>query len=73
MLLTKTTNVINADMWNIWGVALTGYMVYSATKSCIWAFAAGAIQVIVMLKLGDMWSEEIHEMLGYPGVNNNPH
>ena len=68
MLLTKTTNVINADMWNIWGVALTGYMVYSTTNSYIWAFTAGAIQVIVMLKLGDMWSEEIHEMLGYPGV-----
>jgi PTS system galactitol-specific IIC component len=68
MLLTKTTNTINADMWNVWGVALTGYTIYYFSGSYIWAFVAGAIQVIVMLKMGDMWSQEIHDMLGYPGV-----
>ncbi len=68
MLVTKTTNVVNADMWNVWGLALTGYMVYFATGSYIWAFIAGVIQAIISLKLGDMWSEEIENMLGYPGI-----
>jgi PTS system galactitol-specific IIC component len=68
MLLTKTTNVINADMWNVWGIALTGYTIYYFSGSYLWAFVAGTVQVIVMLKMGDMWSEEIHDMLGYPGV-----
>ncbi|WP_057894830.1 PTS galactitol transporter subunit IIC [Lacticaseibacillus brantae] len=68
MLLTKTTDTINADMWNVWGIALTAYMVYSFTGNYVWAFVAGAIQVAIMLKLGDMWRDEIHDMLGYPGV-----
>lgn len=68
MLITKTTNVVNADMWNVWGLALTGYMIYFATGSYIWAFVAGAIQAVISLKLGDMWSKEIEDMLGYPGI-----
>lgn len=68
MLATKTTNVVNADMWNVWGIALTGYMIYFATNSYIWAFIAGAIQAVISLKLGDMWAPEIEDMLGYPGI-----
>ncbi|TLQ49760.1 PTS galactitol transporter subunit IIC [Lacticaseibacillus casei] len=68
MLLTKTTDTINADMWNVWGIALTAYTVFSFTSSYLWAFVAGAIQVVIMLKLGDMWRDEIHDLLGYPGV-----
>lgn len=68
MLLAKMTKTLNADMWNVWGVALTGYMVYQISGNMIWAYIASAIQVVVMLKLGDMWSIEIKDMLGYEGV-----
>jgi PTS system galactitol-specific IIC component len=68
MLLTKLTKTLNADMWNVWGVALTGYMVYQISGNLIWAYVASAIQVVIMLKLGDMWSLEIKDMLGYEGV-----
>lgn len=68
MLLMKWTNTMNADMWNVWGIALTGYMVYQMSGSLIWAYVAGGIQVVISLKLGDMWAPEIKDMLGYEGV-----
>ena len=68
MLLAKMTDTMNADMWNVWGIALTGYMVYQISGSLIWGFICGAIQVVICLKLGDMWSKEIANMLGYEGV-----
>lgn len=68
MLLTKLTDTMNADMWNVWGIALTAYIVYQISGSLIWGFICGAIQVVISLKLGDMWSKEIANMLGYEGV-----
>ncbi|MFT8394394.1 MAG: PTS transporter subunit IIC, partial [Liquorilactobacillus ghanensis] len=68
MLLTKLTKTLNADMWNVWGVALTGYIVYQISGNLIWAYVASIVQVVIMLKLGDMWSLEIKDILGYEGV-----
>lgn len=68
MLLAKLTDTMNADMWNVWGIALTAYMVYQISGSLIWGFICGGIQVIICLKLGDMWGPEIADMLGYEGV-----
>ncbi|MCV3321964.1 PTS galactitol transporter subunit IIC [Pediococcus ethanolidurans] len=68
MLLMKWTNTMNADMWNVWGLALTGYLVYQMSGSLIWAYIAGGIQAVISLKMGDMWAPEIKDMLGYEGV-----
>ena len=37
MLLTKTTKTLNADMWYVWGFALTAYMVYGVSGNMVWA------------------------------------
>ena len=68
MLLTKTTKTLNADMWNVWGIALTAYMVYGVSGNMVWAVICSVIQVIIMLKMGDMWSEEIKTDFGLLGV-----
>ncbi|KRL80103.1 galactitol pts, eiic [Ligilactobacillus equi DSM 15833 = JCM 10991] len=68
MLLGKMTKTLNADMWNVWGIALTGYIVYQFSGNMLWGFIVAGIQVVISLKLGDMWSEEIKDMLGYEGV-----
>ncbi|MGT2948417.1 PTS galactitol transporter subunit IIC [Streptococcus devriesei] len=68
MLLSKMTKTLNADMWNVWGVALTGYIVYQFSDNLVWGFIVAGIQVIISLKLGDMWADEIKDMLGYEGV-----
>lgn len=68
MLLSKMTKTLNADMWNVWGVALTGYIVYQFSGNMLWSFVVAGIQVVISLKLGDMWANEIKDMLGYEGV-----
>lgn len=68
MLLAKWTKTLNADMWNVWGIALTAYMVYSVSGSMVWAFICAGIQIVIMLKLGDMWIDEIKNDFGLPGV-----
>lgn len=68
MLLANLTKTLNADMWNVWGIALTAYMVYSISGSLPWAFVAAGIQIIISLKLGDMWAEEIKTDFGLVGV-----
>lgn len=68
MLLGKMTKTLNADMWNVWGVALTGYIVYQFSGNFVWGCIVAGIQVVISLKLGDMWADEIKDMLGYEGV-----
>lgn len=68
MLLGKMTKTLNADMWNVWGIALTGYIVYQFSGNMLWSFVVAGIQVVISLKLGDMWADEIKDMLGYEGV-----
>ncbi|MDO1604924.1 PTS transporter subunit IIC [Lactobacillus sp. YT155] len=66
MLLLKLTDTINADMWNVWGKVLTGYIVYYMSGgSYLWAFGLTAVQVIIELKLGDLWEPTISDMFGY--------
>lgn len=68
MLLLKWTKTINADMWNVWGKVLTGYMVYIISGSLFYAFVVAGIQIIIELKLGDVWQPRIQNMIGAPSV-----
>jgi galactitol PTS system EIIC component len=68
MLLANMTKTLNADMWNVWGIALTAFLVYDISGSLPWAIICACIQVVIMLKLGDMWAEEIKTDFGLPGV-----
>lgn len=65
MLILNWTNTINADMWNVWGKVLTAYIIYYMSGSYIWAYGLTAIQVIIELKLGDLWESQIADMFGY--------
>lgn len=50
MLSLNWTKTLNVDMWNVWGKALTGYLVYYVSGH-LWAgFLVAAIQVILELK-----------------------
>ena len=43
-------------------------MVYGVSGNMVWAVICSVIQVIIMLKMGDMWSEEIKTDFGLLGV-----
>lgn len=68
MLMLNLTKTLNADMWNVWGKALTAYLVYFISGSLAAGFITAAVQVILELKMGDMWQRHIQDLTGIPGV-----
>ena len=68
MLLLNWTKTLNADMWNVWGKALTAYLVYFISGSLVAGFITAAVQVILELKMGDLWQRHIQDLTGIPGV-----
>ncbi|SFK46273.1 PTS system IIC component, Gat family [Marinilactibacillus piezotolerans] len=68
MLTLNWTKTLNVDMWNVWGKALTAYLVYFVSGQ-LWAgFLVAGIQVIVELKLGDMFQKHIEDLTNIPLV-----
>lgn len=68
MLMLNLTKTLNVDMWNVWGKALTAYLVYFVSGNLIAGFATAAIQVILELKMGDMFQRHIQDLTGIPLV-----
>ena len=68
MLALNFTKTLNVDMWNVWGKALTAYLVFYVSGK-LWAgFLAAVIQVIIELKMGDMFQKHIEDLTGIPLV-----
>lgn len=68
MLIFNWTKTLNVDMWNVWGDAFTAVMTTYISGNVYLGFLAAAIQVIVKLKIGDLWGREVEELTGIPGV-----
>lgn len=68
MLILKWTKTLNVDMWNVWGKALTAYLVYFISGSLIAGFFTAVVQVILELKMGDMFQRHIQDLTGIPLV-----
>jgi len=49
MLVTKTTETVNIDLWNYWHFAFIGAIVYFATGSLLWGFFTAIICYIITL------------------------
>jgi PTS system galactitol-specific IIC component len=68
MLALNWTKTLNVDMWNVWGKALTAYLVYYISGSLVAGFITAGIQVVLELKLGDMFQKHIQDLTGIPLV-----
>ena len=68
MLIFKQTNILNVDLWNVWGKIFTATMVTAITGNIALGFVAAAIQVIVELKIGEATQKRTQEITGIPGV-----
>lgn len=68
MLVFNWTKTLNVDMWNVWNKIFTAVIVSYITGSVIWGFVAAALQVVLELKIGDIWGHRIEELTGIPGV-----
>ncbi|MFV0559234.1 MAG: PTS galactitol transporter subunit IIC [Enterococcus sp.] len=68
LLVLNLTKTLNVDMWNVWGKALTAYLVYSISGNLLAGFFTAIVQVILELKLGDMFQRHIEDLTGIPLV-----
>lgn len=68
MLLFNKTNVLNVDMWNVWGKIFTATMVVAVTNSLILGFVAAIIQIIIELKTAEVTQKRINKICSIPGV-----
>lgn len=68
MLLTKQTDTLNVDLWNVWGKIFTAVLVIGVTGNTTVAFAVAIIQMFIELKIADVNQKQIEELTGIPGV-----
>ncbi len=68
MLLIKKTDVLNVDLWNVWGKIFTATMVSAFSGSIILGFVAATIQIILELVVGSVSQKEIQKATNIPGV-----
>ncbi|MDN5342685.1 MAG: galactitol system component [Oceanotoga sp.] len=68
ILALNKTNVLNVDLWNVWGKIFTATMVAAITNSVILGFAAAIVQIILELKIGELNQKQIYEVTKIPGV-----
>lgn len=68
MLALNWTKTLNVDMWNVWGKALTGYLVYFVSGSLIAGFIVASLQVVLELKIGDMLQRHVEDLTDIPLV-----
>lgn len=68
LLALNWTKTLNVDMWNVWGKALTAYLAYFVSGK-LWAgFLVAIIQIVLELKLGDIFQKHIEDLTGIPLV-----
>lgn len=68
MLFTKTTRVVNVDIWNIWHMTFTGAIAYIATGNYIIGLAGVAVHAALAYKFGDWFSYDAQEYFGLEGI-----
>ena len=69
MLLTKTTNTLDVDIWNYHHMAIVGIMVHYVTKNIWLGIGASVVMAITTFKIAD-WSQPlIEKFFCIPGVS----
>lgn len=69
MLVTRTTKVVNVDIWNIWHMAFTGALLQVATGSFYWGIVGVIVHAVIAYKLGDMFGEVTDNYFGLEGIS----
>lgn len=69
MLLTKTTQTIDVDIWDYWHFAFTGALVQSYTGSLGMGIVAAALNMVIIMVLGDWSAPGLEKYNGLPGIS----
>ncbi|QTM98190.1 PTS galactitol transporter subunit IIC [Sediminibacillus dalangtanensis] len=68
MLLTKTTKIMNVDIWNFWHYTFMGAVVYAISDSIVQGLIAAVIFQIITLKIADWTAPMVRDFYDLPGV-----
>lgn len=69
MLFTKTTKVMNVDVWNYWHYTFAAAVVYTISGSVIQGLIAAVLFQIVCLKVADWTTPMVRDFYEMPGVS----
>ncbi|GGN59029.1 MULTISPECIES: galactitol-specific PTS transporter subunit IIC [Oceanobacillus] len=69
MLITKTTKVMNVDIWNYWHYTFMAALVYTISGSVIQGLIAAVIFQIACLKIADWTTPMVRDFYEMPGVS----
>ena len=69
MLLTKTTKVVNVDIWNYWHYTFMAAVVYTTSGSLVQGLIAAVLFQIVCLKVADWTTPMVRDFYEMPGVS----
>lgn len=68
MLLTRTTHVVNVDIWNVWHFTFTGAIAYVATGNYWIGMLGVAVHAVIAYKLGDLWAPICRDYYELDGI-----
>jgi PTS system galactitol-specific IIC component len=68
MLFTRTTRVVNVDIWNIWHFAFTGALVNLATGSFAWGIFGVVVHSALAYKFGDWFAPVLEDYYELEGI-----
>ncbi|NAZ94374.1 PTS galactitol transporter subunit IIC [Vibrio toranzoniae] len=69
MLYTKTTKVLNVDIWNLWHHAVAGSLVAIMSDSLALGLYAAAINCIITMIIADRTAKDVGSSLGLDGIS----
>lgn len=69
MLLTRTTQTVDVDIWDYWHFAFTGAMVQAYTGSIWMGVVAAALNMVIIMVLGDWTAPGLEKYNGLPGIS----
>lgn len=68
LLGLNKTNVLNVDLWNVWGKIFTATMVAAMTNNILLGFVAAVVQIILELIVGSYTQKQIFALTKIPSV-----
>lgn len=69
MLVTKTTQTVNIDVWNFWQHALVGGYIAALTGSIWLAFVSAGLSMVICLVLADLTAPYFEKFMNLPGCS----
>ena len=69
MLVTRTTQTLDVDIWDYWHFAFTGALVQSLTGSLVMGVIAAALNMVIIMCIADWTAPGLAKYNGLPGIS----